>query len=183
MWPLFQFAYQGNCGTSGNRTSVLWIFSPTRAPATPRFQLFCIYFSSIFVGREGLEPPVSNESGFTVRAATNYRLPPQYKKSKVCCYAKVSLCVLPKIRFITPPYCQLMRNNGGLLPNLKRQTKLEVCHVVEYSLTAHHSLLFISNEHIALIGHFLHHSLKDSCFQAYLPLIKNLKNIKITEIT
>ena len=29
------------------------------------------------VGREGLEPPVSNESGFTVRAATNYRLPPQ----------------------------------------------------------------------------------------------------------
>ena len=31
-----------------------------------------------FVGREGLEPPVSNESGFTVRAATNYRLPPHY---------------------------------------------------------------------------------------------------------
>ena len=30
------------------------------------------------VGREGLEPPVSNESGFTVRAATNYRLPPHY---------------------------------------------------------------------------------------------------------
>ena len=24
-------------GTSGNRTSVLWIFSPTRAPATPKF--------------------------------------------------------------------------------------------------------------------------------------------------
>ena len=30
----------------------------------------------VLVGREGLEPPVSNESGFTVRAATNYRLPP-----------------------------------------------------------------------------------------------------------
>lgn len=29
------------------------------------------------VEREGLEPPVSNESGFTVRAATNYRLPLQ----------------------------------------------------------------------------------------------------------
>ena len=29
------------------------------------------------VGREGLEPPVSNESGFTVRAATSYRLPSQ----------------------------------------------------------------------------------------------------------
>ena len=28
------------------------------------------------VGGEGLEPPVSNESGFTVHAATNYRLPP-----------------------------------------------------------------------------------------------------------
>ena len=30
------------------------------------------------VGREGLEPPVSKENGFTVRSATNYRLPPHY---------------------------------------------------------------------------------------------------------
>ena len=29
-----------------------------------------------YVGKDGLEPPVSNESGFTVRAATNYRLLP-----------------------------------------------------------------------------------------------------------
>ena len=35
------------------------------------------------VGREGLEPPVSNESGFTVRAATNYRLPPQMSIPKL----------------------------------------------------------------------------------------------------
>ena len=28
----------------------------------------------LLVGEEGLEPPVSNESGFTDRAATNYRL-------------------------------------------------------------------------------------------------------------
>ena len=34
-------------------------------------------FLMVLVGREGLEPPVSDESGFTVRAATNYRLPPQ----------------------------------------------------------------------------------------------------------
>ena len=78
------------------------------------------------------------------------------KWKQVCCYAKASPYVLPKIGFIPPPYCQLMRNNGGLLPNLKRQTKLEVCHVVEYSLTAHHLRLFISRKHIALIGHFLH---------------------------
>lgn len=28
----------------------------------------------VFVGEEGLEPPVSQENGFTIRAATNYRL-------------------------------------------------------------------------------------------------------------
>ena len=35
----------------------------------------------LFVGGEGIEPPVSKESGFTVHAATNYRLPSQYKHS------------------------------------------------------------------------------------------------------
>ena len=45
---------------------------------------------------------------------------------------------------------------ADFLPNPKGQTKLEVCHVVEYSLTAHHLRLFISRKHLALIGHFLH---------------------------
>ena len=89
----------------------------------------------------------------------------------VCYYAKTFFTEYIQWNgFITPPYCQLMRNNGGLLPNPKRQTKLEVCHVVEYSLTAHHLRLCISRKHIALIGHFLHHSLKDSCLQANFPV-------------
>ena len=54
------------CTLDGNRTRI-YICLKNRSPTVRRQE-------HLFVGEEGLEPPVSNESGFTVRAATSYRL-------------------------------------------------------------------------------------------------------------
>jgi hypothetical protein len=63
-----------------------------------------------------------------------------------------------------------MKNKGGLLPNFKRQTKLQrlsCCGIFPHgtSLTAFH-LTQAYRTHRALSAH----SLKDGCFQANLPI-------------
>ena len=58
-------------------SSLLW-YDIIRTLVTVTLQLPIYALNRHFVGREGLEPPVSNEIWFTVRAATNYRLPPHY---------------------------------------------------------------------------------------------------------
>ena len=40
----------------------------------------------------------------------------------MCCYAKIIPYVLPKFGFITPPYCQHIKDKGGLIPNFIWQT-------------------------------------------------------------
>ena len=82
-----------------------------------------------------------------------------FLKKQVCCYAKASPYVLPKIGFIPPPYCQLMRNNGGLLtePQKADQTRsLSCCGMFPYStsFTAFH-LTQTCRTHRALFAHSL----------------------------
>ena len=62
---LYQLSYVNLCGQDRVRSCNLSVNSRL---------LYQLSYLSIVVGEEGLEPPVSNESGFTDRAATNYRL-------------------------------------------------------------------------------------------------------------
>ena len=128
------------------------------------------------VGEVGLEPHKHRHPMQLSTIAVNFlirkqKILPLYQfayspiiKTYMCCYAKASPYVLPRIRFIPPPYCQLMRNNGGLLtePQKADQTRsLSCCGIFPYgtSLTAFH-LTQAYRTHRALFAH----SLKDSCF-------------------
>ena len=81
------------------------------------------------------------------------------KWKQVCCYAKASPYVLPKIGFIPPPYCHPVGDNGGLLTEPQRadQTRsLSCCGIFPYStsLTAFH-LTQAYRTHRALFAHSL----------------------------
>ena len=141
-----------------------------------------------FVGEAGLEPhkhrhplQLSNIAvNFLFRKQNTAAIPIRVfpvKWKQVCCYAKASPYVLPKIGFIPPPYCHPVGDNGGLLTEPQRadQTRsLSCCGIFPYgtSLTAFH-LTQAYRTHRALSAH----SLKDGCFQANLPIF--CKDIEI----
>ena len=79
---LYHLSYQCNLKAIRNSYNRIGgIISPNTRSTTLALtgQAVCLNFSPdvilATVGGEGLEPPVSNESGFTVHTATNYRLP------------------------------------------------------------------------------------------------------------
>ena len=68
----------------GLEPSSVSTYSVLRTGSLPFGHLDIFLFNKMsknyIVGEEGLEPPVSKESGFTVRAATNYRLLSHFKE-------------------------------------------------------------------------------------------------------